>query len=444
MISELPYVAFASGITSAWPPSACPDFGYRPLPPPRLASPTGLGRLIRFFSDKRKVVLFAWELGGGVGHIQRLLPIARELAARDCRVVFALRRLENTEAIRRELPGAKLRRAPFHSGAGLQPNKGIAYHYADVLHRCGYDSADSLGPLVGEWREILASLKPALVVCDHSPTVVLAAAGRVPVVHLGSGFATPPAGRPFLALHPPSSSGSSGREAQVLRAIQKIQSQFASPGVERVCDLLSLTENFACCLPELDPYKSARAEPAAGPVQKLPAPQPLNESAPVFGYLAGDEPRTARTIESLAKANVPCGLYIRQRPPEWARMVAGSAVTLYPGPQKMPDALAAASAIAHHGGLATAEMALALGRPQFLFPRNLEQLLTANAVEKLGCGVNLTGHGNPGDAIQRALARGTYRKEAAAVAARIAARGTVDVTTQIVTACVKHLTLVQP
>ncbi len=414
------------------------------MPPPPTTTPTGLGRLIRLFADKRRVALFAWELGGGVGHIQRLLPIARELAARDCRVVFALRRLENTEAIQRDLPGAKLQRAPFHSGEAAQPGKGIAYHYADVLRRCGYDTAENLGPLVSRWREILASLKPALVVCDHSPTVVLAAAGRVPVVHLGSGFATPPPGRPFLALHPPSSSGASGREAQVLRSIQAIQSQFGTPEVKRVGDLLGLAENFTCCLPELDPYKSARAEPAAGPVQKLPAPQPLNESASVFGYLSGDDHRTAHTIESLAKANVRCGLYVRQCPPDWARLVAGGAVTLYRTPQKMPDALAAASAVAHHGGLATTEMALALGRPQFLFPRNLEQLLTANAVEKLGCGVNLTGHGNPGDAIQRALARGTYRKEAAAVAARIAARGTVDVTAQIVAACAKHLTPVQP
>lgn len=61
------------------------------------------------------MVLFAWELGSGAGHIQRMLPIARELAARDCRVVFALRRLENADSITRELPGAKVRRAPFHS-----------------------------------------------------------------------------------------------------------------------------------------------------------------------------------------------------------------------------------------------------------------------------------------------------------------------------------------
>ena len=405
----------------------------------RTATPTGLARLIRFFTAKRKVVLFAWELGGGMGHIQRLLPIARELAARDCRVVFALRQRDNAELITRALPDAKVLRAPVHTDDPLQPKKGVACYYADVLHLCGYDAAENLGPLVSQWRELLQSFDPALVVCDHSPTVVLAAAGRVPVVHIGSGFATPPVGRSFLALHPASAHGAKERELEVLDSIREVHERLGTPHVSRVGELLGLAENFPCCLPELDPYQSVRSEPAPGPVHKLPASQPLSEREFVFGYLNGDDPRTARILESLVKASVPCGLYVRRCPPEWAQFVADSTVTLYPTPQKMPEALAASSAIVHHGGLATTETALALGRPQFLFPRNLEQLLTANAVERLGCGVNLATHGNPGDAIRRALTRGTHRKESAGVAARIAARPAVDVTAQIVASCAKHL-----
>jgi hypothetical protein len=401
--------------------------------------------LARLFGlSQRKTVLFAWELGGGLGHIQRLLAVASELAARGHRVVFALRRVENADIITRALPGAKLLRAPVHVSGPDARARGVAYNYSDVLHRCGYDAAENIGPVASQWRELLQTVAPAVVVADHSPTVVLAAAGRVPVIHIGSGFATPPVGRSFLALHPPSSSGAKEREAEVIRSIHEVHERLGTPALKRVGDLLGLAENITCCLPELDPYQSARAEPAAGPVQKLPPPQPLNEAAPVFGYLNGDDPRTAPILESLAKANVPCGLYVRQCPPEWVQLVAGNAVQLHATPQKMPDAAANASAIVHHGGLSTTETALALGRPQFLFPRNLEQRLTALAVEKLGCGVDLSNHGNPGDAIRRALARGTHRKEAAAVAARIAARPAADVTARIVAACVKHLAPAQP
>jgi hypothetical protein len=44
--------------------------------------------------ESSRAVLFAWELGRGMGHICRLVPIARELAARGYRVVFALRQTE--------------------------------------------------------------------------------------------------------------------------------------------------------------------------------------------------------------------------------------------------------------------------------------------------------------------------------------------------------------
>lgn len=85
---------------------------------------------MRFFClPKEKTVLLAWELGGGMGHIQRLLPIAVELAAREHRVVFALRRPENAEAIRQRLPAAKVRQAPVHVGEDQERNGIGAFNY---------------------------------------------------------------------------------------------------------------------------------------------------------------------------------------------------------------------------------------------------------------------------------------------------------------------------
>src|SRR5882762_2842841 len=89
--------------------------------------------LLRHFTKRPKVVLFAWELGGGMGHIHRLLPIARELAAQGHRVVFALRRLENAAVITQTLPDAKILSAPVYRAGPQVAKKAMAYHYADVL-----------------------------------------------------------------------------------------------------------------------------------------------------------------------------------------------------------------------------------------------------------------------------------------------------------------------
>src|SRR5204863_336785 len=56
---------------------------------------------------------------------------------------------------------------------------------------------------VQAWQGLLDLVRPALVICDHSPTLCLAAYGALPVVLVGDAFALPPADRPtFPALIP--------------------------------------------------------------------------------------------------------------------------------------------------------------------------------------------------------------------------------------------------
>jgi UDP:flavonoid glycosyltransferase YjiC (YdhE family) len=106
----------------------------------------------------------------------------------------------------------------------------------------------------------------------------------------------------------------------------------------------------------------------------------------------------------------------------------------------LPEALAMSSGIVHHGGLATAEAALGVGRPQFLFPLHLEQFLTTHAIEEMGCGINVARQKTePGELIRRALKLGTHGKAAASVAGQVERRPKVDVLDEIVKACQRRL-----
>lgn len=389
-----------------------------------------------------RTILIAWELGAGMGHIRRLLPIATRLGEAGYVIVFALRKVAEAGAVRRALPGVRIIQAPFYARPAGEPpvQAGMGSTYADVLFRCGYNSAEKLGPQVRAWRQLLAEVAPTLVVCDHSPTVVLAAAGRVPVVHIGSGFATPPAGKPFRLLNEANANGARDREALVLASVREVQTAVGGPVPDAVSGLLGLADNITCNLPELDPYRGVRAEPAAGSVQPLPSPQPIGQDTFLFGYLAGEDPRVPSLLQSVAQAKIPAGIYVRQPDAACLAAVAGSTVTLYPTPQNLTEIMGRATAILHHGGLSTTEVALAIGRPQIILSLHLEQLLTADAVESLGCGVNLRRQKrDPGELISKALARGAYRTQAAAVAQRIAARPKIDVAAQIVERCLKHL-----
>lgn len=385
---------------------------------------------------RKQRILLAWELGGGMGHIRRLAAIGAELVAHGCSVTFALRELDAAESALDRIADRLVFRAPAYSGPLLT---GAVCNYADVLYRSGYVSADALRPLVRAWQRTLVTANPALVVADHSPTVLLAAAGRIPVIHIGSGFATPPAGKPFKPLSMRSVTEAADRERAVLTAIRQVQTEAGAPLPDRVSDIFAFGENIPCTLPELDPYDAIRAERAAGPINPLPRPMPLAPNGFIFGYLGGEDERVLGLLESLVRAQMTCRIYFRKRPVVAAAIVAGSAVQLLDAPQPMPEILAQASAVLHHGGLSTAEAALAAGRMQFLFPNNLEQLLTANAIEALGCGLNVRRTSNPGAAIARALRQHGMRCRSAAVAEKLGRQARADVKALIVERCLYRI-----
>ena len=81
------------------------------------------------------VVLFGWEMGGGLGHLARLVPVAKKLADAGHRPIFAVRHLrETSQVLEAELFGVL--QAPF---CRLVPSVGgkcfKAATYADLLAR---------------------------------------------------------------------------------------------------------------------------------------------------------------------------------------------------------------------------------------------------------------------------------------------------------------------
>jgi UDP-N-acetylglucosamine:LPS N-acetylglucosamine transferase len=172
----------------------------------------------------------------------------------------------------------------------------------------------------------------------------------------------------------------------------------------------------------------------------LPPPEPQPKETFLFGYLKGEDPRVPLLLKGLAKAKVPCGLYVRNIPSAIAETLKGTSVTIYGAPQKLPEVLKSASAVLHHGGLSTTESALAAGRPQFLLPYNLEQALTANAIEEMGCGLNLVGRGADfAKLIRRSLKNEALKNHAASVSARIAERKIEDALSKVISACLQCL-----
>lgn len=332
-----------------------------------------------------KTVLFAWELGEGLGHLPPLKAIALALKARGAHVVFALRDAVLTRATLAEV-SAPILPAPFWPTPAPPPT--TTGTYADILAGNGYDTPQHVAALVQAWGEIFDAVKPDLVVGEHSPSVSLAAFGRIPVAVVGNGFVVPPMDGPeFPAFDP--TRGPAGTQRAVFAAIQEGMGSLKR-NVPR-----TLTEAFRGAFrgiytfPPLDTYRGMRREAVLGPIEAIPPLSPLPPKGKLFAYSAADYALANQVTQALMDVGADAGVYFRGSLGAKAAMLKSRGVHVYDSAPGLGSVLTGASVVFSHGGTGITHAALAAGRPHIVNPRHFEARATARALEAIGCGINL-------------------------------------------------------
>lgn len=328
-----------------------------------------------------KTVLLAWELGNGLGHIQKLLPVARALAKHGLRAVFAVREPEPTRPLLEGL-GFEVLQAPVFVPQAVPPARYVA-SYSDILGRLGFDSVENLGPMIQAWQSLLDQVRPDLIVCDHSPTLCLAASGAIPTVVVGNGFCVPPTRfTQFPKLLP--AQPLEYPESQLLSVIQAIQQTRQRPVPTTLPGLFAEATCFVTAYPEMDPYLDERSEPVVGPLEPVgTAALPPGDKS-YFAYLDANFPGVDRILAGLSLSGYSGRAYLRNLSHEQRAKWQYPGLTILARPVELPDVLPQVSVIVHHASGGMAQHALAVGRPQLVFPTHLEQALNGQMLHALG------------------------------------------------------------
>lgn len=382
-------------------------------------------------------VMIGWELGAGLGHATRLLSVARGLSAKGHRPFLVFRNLVEPWSTYHDA-GFPIFQAPVWQPRAQEKNKPFhAAAISDIFSTQGFTDPDDLLPMVMAWQSLIDSIRPEIIVSDYSPTLCLAAWGVTPMVIVGDGFTTPPEDTPaFPALRP--SAPVTATQESLLAVIHEVQRRRQRPAPSTMPKLFSAEARFICTIPELDPYRKQRHEPAAGPFSPVPPPLPSPMKPGFFAYLAADAPTFKSAVMGLAAVPFPGSFYIRRPPDSIVKMLTNKGHHVFPTPAPIIDLLRDVPLIAHHGGVGTTETALGVGRPQLLFPRHLEQKLTAAALHELGVGLAA-----PREAaeklvvalVQKLVKEQPHGARAQKFAQTLQARGTVDNVARIVERC---------
>jgi UDP:flavonoid glycosyltransferase YjiC (YdhE family) len=335
-------------------------------------------------------VLFAWELGSGLGHVRRIFPIAREVRALGHDVTVALRDsafLDSASTEGFEVFAAPLLRAP----SDVNPSP---ISHSDVLLNLGFDDVRALHGALRGWRSMLELLAPQVVVADYAPTALVAASlAGLPRVTVGSGFALPPAGDPVPALRTWTAADPGVLRALDDRLVQRVRAAAggnATGALASAPALFAADAHLLCTFPEIDPFGPRDGVAYLGAPGSddtaLEVHWTQGSEARVLAYLKPGTPRFDAVVAGLAALQAEVIAAAPGLTPQQARELSTGRMRVFAEPVRLDSLMAQASLCVSHAGPGFAARALVAGVPLALLPLQLEQFLIAQRIEKSGAG----------------------------------------------------------
>ncbi len=333
-----------------------------------------------------KTILFISELGAGLGHVSPLLAIAKALrdsADRDPKFIFAV--------------NDPLMLRPLHLPAGdlvlplpeLKQNEPLSSHsksYAEILAHHGFTRAEVMTPLLALWDDLLSLIKPDLIIADHSPTAILAARGRIPVLQTGSGYTMPPADLPiFPALR--SAMGAPTMQPQMLDALNAVLKLRKQPLLPSLPALLATEGRALFSHPILDPYAGMRPDPYLGTYNQGIAPTTPVTSPSVFLYAGARPDYLGTLVQALMATGLPIRAYLGPRETAATSFLRMSGAEVFKSPPALAEVFAISSVIVSHGGAGLTLAAMQAGRAQVILPIHAEAEFNASRIVSNGLGL---------------------------------------------------------
>ena len=317
---------------------------------------------------------------------------------------------------------------PGRPAPHLTPDLGalpVSLNYADSLMRNGYLDATAVRRLIEQWLALIDEVRPDLVVLDHAPGALLAAALRgLPRIVIGSGFAVPPVVTPQPTIQPwfdVTDAALDRREQALLAAINPALGAFGRSPLVSVAAMFDGAERCICTWPELDHYDGRPTDAFIGAVGGVDGDElswPGGDGPRVFFYGRGP-----RLMEALQAAITRACRIVAYLPQSHARPNLPACVKWLSRPADL-ERLAATTDLVVCGTPGTATRFLLHGVHALLLPTHLEQELWAYRVTAKGLASSVglfsrPGSHSPSEALDEALMSATLRSRVEAFAASV-------------------------
>ncbi len=333
--------------------------------------------------------LIPWEIGAGFGHLAPIQTTSRALIAKGHQVQVAVRQVEKARSLL-EPYGIKVLQAPCLQS----PQKSFPFsqNYAENLLKNGYWHNESLTKHLCLWLKFLEECDPDFVLCDHSPSALLAARQLdIPRAAYGDGFFIPPRINPMPGLQPWLNLPLEyyvASEKRFLKCVNPVMKAIGWTPLNSVADIFDGTTTFLTTYAECDHYSQRVDETYLGPIHFTESdfcPQwPEGDGPRVFVYLTG----YSRHLDALFKAlkELGCSVlaYLRDVDPDHIKALETPKIHILKEFSNLRTLANSCDAAVTHGGAGTVIELLLAGVPTLLLPVELEHALKAFRLTERG------------------------------------------------------------
>ena len=374
-------------------------------------------------------ILFAWELGGELGHARRSLQVARELRELGHATAFAFADLLYLASGGAE--GCEWFQAP-----ALQPLKKpnpSPLNASEILLNRGFGDPAALAGALRAWTGLFGLWKPDLVVGDYAPGAMLAARlAGLRRAAIGTGFSMPPPAEPLPGLRPwmameagPLRVADATLMRSVRAAVERVDPRAQAP--QRAADLFTADTSLLCTWPEVDPFGPRQDAEYIGPQDRADEgarAQWASVARPrIFAYLKRGDPRFVAIVEAIRATAAEAIIAVPGRPAANASALSSGSLQVHGTALAVGPLMATADLCVCHSGPGIVARALEAGVPLALLPQQVEQFLVGRRIVSSGAGVMLSPEDFAGADLRRWLAEALSREELRVAAAASTVRG---------------------
>lgn len=339
-------------------------------------------------------ILFAWEIGGNLGHIAKYLPLLRLLRQRGHELLFASKELELAQRLLAP-EGIAHVQAPLltrFTGGIREPAS-----FADILAEIGFSDANALAGLLSGWRNLFALYKPDVLVAEYAPVAQFAARlYGVPCLGLSTGFEHPPDVQPFTLFRPwlkLSTEDLLKKEQELLENANTVLTRQGIAPMSRLQDVLNIDLRLLTTLPELDHYGARKGASYIGPMFTLADGLTKNwvglPGPRIFAYLR-PYPELPYMLDALRDSNASVLAVVPGIGTERAAAYSSERVHVFEEHLRLAPLLRDMDLAITHGGHGLAGAFLLNGVPMLTVPTNIEQYMMSSRLIQLGVGKQVT------------------------------------------------------